>query len=56
MIAHLLSSLPYYDVERIPLALPPRAKRIGYERPDRSTQQYVPDHAAELLRTRGGSK
>jgi polyphosphate kinase len=56
MIAHLLSSVPYYDVERIPLALPPRTRRVGYERPDRSTQQYVPDHAAQLLREKGRSK
>jgi polyphosphate kinase len=48
MIAHLLSTVPYYDVERIPLELPPRSKQKGYERPDPSTQHFVPDHAATL--------
>lgn len=52
MIAHLLTSLPYYDVERIPLDLPPRARAKGYERPDPSTQHYVPDHAETLLHPR----
>jgi len=51
MIAHLLSSIPYYDVERIPLELPPRTRQKGYERPDRSSQHYVPDHAETLLGT-----
>jgi polyphosphate kinase len=49
MIAHLLSSVPYYDVERVPLELPPRAKGKGYERPDPGTQHFVPDHAGTLL-------
>ena len=48
MIAHLLSTVPYYDVERIPLALPPRAPARGYQRPDPGTQHYVPDHAGDL--------
>jgi polyphosphate kinase len=48
MIAHLLSTVPYYDVERVPLELPPRARRKGYERPDPSTQHFVPDHAESL--------
>jgi polyphosphate kinase 2 (PPK2 family) len=48
MIAHLLSTIPYYDVERIPLELPkPRPSR-GYERPSKGTQTYVPDHADSL--------
>ena len=48
MMSHLLSSVPYYDVERVPLELPPRTKSKGYERPDRSSNNYVPDHAQEL--------
>ena len=48
MIAHLLSTIPYYDVERIPLELPKPAPSKGYERPSRATQIYVPDHAAGL--------
>jgi polyphosphate kinase len=48
MIAHLLSTVPYYDVERIPLELPKPNPSKGYERPSRGTQTYVPDHAATL--------
>ena len=48
MIAHLLSTIPYFDVERIPLELPSPAPSRGYERPSRATQTYVPDHAASL--------
>jgi polyphosphate kinase len=48
MIAHLLSTIPYYDVERIPLELPKPNPSKGYERPSRGTQTYVPDHAATL--------
>jgi polyphosphate kinase len=48
MIAHLLSTIPYYDVERIPLELPKPNPSKGYERPSRGTQTYVPDHASTL--------
>ena len=51
MIAHLLSSVPYYDVERIPIELPPRTRHKDYERPDRSSQHYVPDYAEKLLQS-----
>jgi polyphosphate kinase len=50
MIAHLLSTMPYYDVERIPLELPKPPPSKGYERPSKGTQTYVPDHAAGLPR------
>ena len=49
MIAHLLSTVPYHDVQRRPLALPPRPPAQGYVRAPRESQTYVPDHAAELL-------
>lgn len=52
MIAHLLSTIPYHDVEQPPLALPHRPPSKGYERPARDTQSYVPDHAATLLERR----
>jgi polyphosphate kinase 2 len=52
MIAHLLSTIPYHDVERLPLALPHRPPSKGYERPARDTQSYVPDHAATLFERR----
>ncbi|HEY3014862.1 MAG TPA: polyphosphate kinase 2 [Nocardioides sp.] len=48
MIAHLLSTLDYHDVTRVPLKLPTRPPSKGYERPPRTTQTYVPDHAASL--------
>jgi polyphosphate kinase len=50
MIAHLLSSLPYHDVQRVPLHLPPRPASHGYVRVPRELQTYVPDHAATLGR------
>jgi polyphosphate kinase 2 len=49
MIAHLLSSVGYHEVQRLPLELPPRPRARGYERPPKDTQTYVPDHAATLL-------
>ena len=48
MIAHLLSTIPYHDVQRPPLALPPRPPAQGYVRVPREMQTYVPDHAASL--------
>ncbi|GAA3515044.1 polyphosphate kinase 2 [Actinocatenispora rupis] len=48
MIAHLLSSVPYHAVRRTPLELPARPASTGYQRPPRTTQTYVPDHAASL--------
>ncbi|QXJ20952.1 polyphosphate kinase 2 [Actinomadura graeca] len=48
MIAHLLSAVPYQEVRRPALTLPPRPPSKGYERPPRETQSYVPDHAATL--------
>jgi len=48
MIAHLLSQVPYEDVEAPLLDLPPRPPSRGYVRPARSLQHEVPDHAAGL--------
>jgi polyphosphate kinase 2 len=45
MIAHLLSTVAYYEVQRPPLELPPRPPATGYERPPRDFQTYVPDYA-----------
>ena len=47
-IAHLLSTLDYREVTRVPLTLPKRPRSKGYERPPRDTQTYVPDHAGTL--------
>jgi polyphosphate kinase 2 len=49
MIAHLLSTIPYYEVPKPRLELPKRPPSTGYQRPPKDTQTYVPDHAASLL-------
>jgi polyphosphate kinase 2 len=49
MIAHLLSAIPYRDVQPPALHLPARPPAKGYVRVPRDMQTYVPDHAAELL-------
>jgi polyphosphate kinase 2 len=48
MIAHLLSTVAYHDVQRPPLELPPRPASQGYVRAPRESQTFVPDHAAVL--------
>jgi polyphosphate kinase len=48
MIAHLLTTVPYYEVQRPPLQLPPRPASTGYRRPPPETTNYVPDYAATL--------
>jgi polyphosphate kinase 2 len=48
MIAHFLSTIPYQDVQRVPLALPQRPPSKGYIRMPKGMQTYVPDHAASL--------
>ncbi|ALJ19937.1 polyphosphate kinase 2 [Microbacterium sp. No. 7] len=49
MMAHLLSQVPYHQVERPAIAIPERPASGGYERPPREQQNYVPDYAAELI-------
>jgi hypothetical protein len=53
MIAHLLSTVPYHEVARPPLELPPRPAPKGYERPPREVQTQVPDHAGALVGSAG---
>jgi polyphosphate kinase len=48
MISHLLSTLPYHEVQRTPIKLPRRPPTQGYVRAPREMQTYVPDHAASL--------
>jgi len=50
MIAHLLSQVPYTEVEPPSLHLPERPPSKGYVRPARSLQHEVPDHAAALAK------
>jgi hypothetical protein len=49
MIAHLLASVPYHDVQLRSLELPPRPKSTGYVRAPRELQTFVPDYVASLL-------
>jgi len=53
MIAHLLSTVPYYEVQRPALELPSRPPSRGYERPPRDMQTFVPDHASAVLAAQG---
>jgi polyphosphate kinase len=55
MIAHLLSTIGYRDVQPAPLTLPPRPKSTGYVRAPWESQTFVPDHVADLLAGRSGS-
>ena len=48
MIAHLLSTIPYTDVQSPVLELPRRPTSKTYERPPREQTTYVPDHFAAL--------
>ncbi|MDP4510011.1 polyphosphate kinase 2 [Nonomuraea turcica] len=47
MISHLLSTIPYREVQRTPLEIPKRPPSTGYRRPPR-LETHVPDVAAEL--------
>ena len=51
MIAHLLDSLPYEDVDdgEPEIVLPKRPKSTGYVRPAVAVSQYVPDHTADVV-------
>ena len=48
MIAHLLSTVPYADVEAPKIDLPPRPEAHDYQRPPRELFHHVPDYAATL--------
>jgi polyphosphate kinase len=48
-IAHLLSMIPYDQIEPEPVKLPKRQDESGYVRPPRDIYTYVPNAAAELL-------
>ncbi len=48
MIAHLLTTLSYGEVEPTPVKLPKRPPASGYQRPGKEHFSYVPDHAATL--------
>ncbi len=48
MMAHLLSTIPYTEVQTDVIELPDRPSSRGYVRPPRETNTYVPDHVARL--------
>ncbi|MEW2503716.1 polyphosphate kinase 2 [Amycolatopsis sp. NPDC047767] len=50
MIAHLLAGIPYREIPREAVAIPPRPRESGYERTDRRLQREVPDYAATLTK------
>ncbi|GAU79932.1 polyphosphate kinase 2 [Fusibacter sp. 3D3] len=47
-ISHLLSLIPYQEVEHKKLELPNRQENTGYIRPPIDSQTYIPDVASEL--------
>ncbi len=50
MIAHLLSTIDYFDVEHAKVKLPTRPVVTGdYQRPPRELSTYVDDHVATLM-------
>jgi polyphosphate kinase 2 len=49
MIAHLLSTIPYTEVDQPEIEVPERPPGTGYERPPRDQATYVPDHVATLV-------
>ena len=56
MIAHLLSTINYHDVQRLPLELPARPTSTGYVRAPRDQQTFVPDYVASLLAHAAGAR
>jgi hypothetical protein len=48
MMAHLVSTLAYSEVEPSTITLPPYPPSTGYERPTKDHFHYVPDHASTL--------
>ena len=51
---HLLTSIPHEPMKAIVPPIPDRPAPRGYERPPQADQNYVPDHAAEILRLAKG--
>jgi hypothetical protein len=56
MIAHLISTIPFHEVQRVPLELPPRPPSSGYKRTPRDMQTFVPDHADAVLEHSPGKR
>lgn len=56
VIAHLLSTIPWHPVELPTPDVPERPAPVGYTRPPRTSQTYVPDHAAEVTKAAQAAK
>ena len=56
VIAHLLSTIPWHPVELPTPDVPERPEPVGYTRPPRTSQTYVPDHAAEVTKAAQAAK
>ena len=54
MISHLLSSIPYHKVKVPSIHLPERPASTGYQRTPKDLQNFVPDHAADLMAKHNG--
>jgi len=54
MIAHLLSTIPYTEVEMEKVVIPERPQIGNYRRPPRNVSNFVPDFAATLLGDKEG--
>lgn len=55
-IAHLLSQVPFEEVEREEVVIPPRPPSGGYDRPPQDMSSHVPDHAGELEKAKAAAK
>ncbi|MFM9035145.1 MAG: polyphosphate kinase 2 [Mycobacterium sp.] len=55
MIAHLLSTIPYTEVEFEKVVIPERPQIGNYRRPPRDVSNFVPDFAATLLGDKEGA-
>ncbi|WP_395656426.1 polyphosphate kinase 2 [Nocardioides sp.] len=53
MMAHLLSTIPYTEVDQAEIVVPERPPATGYQRPPRDQATYVPDHVAGMVAHRG---
>lgn len=56
-ISHLLSLIPYKEIDHKKLELPKRQENTGYVRPPIDSQTYIPDIASEIaMRKQKGEK
>jgi polyphosphate kinase 2 len=54
MISHLLSTIPYHEVELEKVVIPERPQIGNYRRPPRDLSNFVPDFSASLLGDKEG--